>query len=65
MERTGENDASDFVDDALKVPKSAGTYEYPGYLSYKALNGWLCRSLAYVTPSNNGMIFMLIVAFGK
>ena len=36
---TGENEASDFVDDALEVPKSAGTYGYPGYSSYKVFKG--------------------------
>jgi hypothetical protein len=34
---SGEDDASDIVDDALEVFQSAGTWVYPGYLSCKIL----------------------------
>jgi hypothetical protein len=43
-------------DDALEVCPSAGTWVYPGYLSWVILRGCLGRSLAYVTHSHKWRI---------
>ena len=49
---TGESDAPDFC-------QSAGTLEYPGYLSWVILKGYLGRPLAYVTPAIISYITMV------
>jgi hypothetical protein len=38
---SGEDDASDFTDDALEVFQSARRWVYPGYLYFNILNGYL------------------------
>ena len=38
---SGEDDASDFADDALEIFQSAGTWVHHGYLSFRILKGYL------------------------
>ena len=49
---TGEDDASDFVDAALEVIQSAGSWAHPGFLYFKVLIGYLKYS-SFLTKGKN------------
>ena len=48
---SGEDDASDFADDALEVIPSTGSWVYPGYLYFKVIKG--LEYLYFLTKGKN------------